>query len=626
MPEKAVQRPTAARRVYLIIALFVALIIIFLLLIQLQMNALNAVRAYVGGEGVWAKAQKNAVISLEYYAESGDEAAWQAYLQAIEEPLGDRDARIELLKPEPDLDVARAGFRRGSIHPEDVEYVISFFRSFRRTSYMDRALTHWTEGDRLIAEMDEVARALHEEISAGRRNPEMVRSFHAKLFEINRKLSLEEDGFSSSMGEAARWAINVFVKLSFAAALLFAALGVALSLPIVARIRATESALSESEQKFRTITTAAMDAIAMLDDQGRTVFFNEAAEKMFGYSADEVMGRDLHPLVSPSRYLDDYRRTYPHFALTGEGAAIGKVLELAGLRKDGSEFPVELTVSATRIQGKWAAVGIIRDITERKRVEQEVRELNEALQTKVDERTRQLLEAQEELVRKEKLALLGQVAGAVGHELRNPLGVMSNAVFFLQSVLPEADETTREYLNIIRKEIAGSTRIVSDLLDSVRTPMPYPEELGVAEVVAQALSECVVPSRVSVRVDVPPAISSLYADRRQIQMVIGKLVSNAIDAMPEGGNLEVVAREDEAGGTIVLSVKDSGTGIAPEDMPRLFQPLFTTKARGIGLGLVVVKNLTEANDGRVEVLSEPGKGSTFSITLPSKVKGGGEGI
>jgi len=245
--------------------------------------------------------------------------------------------------------------------------------------------------------------------------------------------------------------------------------------------------------------------------------------------------------------------------------------------------------------------------------ENSLRLQNEALK----EKTRQLLEAQEELVRKEKLAVLGQVAGSVGHELRNPLGVMSNAVYYLQTVLADADETTKEYLDIIKDEIADAERIVSDLLDSVRTKPPHTETADVAQLVAQVMGKCAIPPSVTVRLDIPSAISPLRVDAMQIQQVLRNLVSNGIEAMAEGGTLEIAAVENRQDGNIRISVRDSGAGIAPEQMDKLFQPLYTTKVRGIGLGLVVVKNLTGANGGRVEVVSEPGKGSAFSITLPS---------
>jgi len=225
-----------------------------------------------------------------------------------------------------------------------------------------------------------------------------------------------------------------------------------------------------------------------------------------------------------------------------------------------------------------------------------------------------LRKAQDELVRNEKLALLGQVADTVGHELRNPLGVMNNAVYYLQAVLPDADETTREYLGIIKNEIADAERIVSDLLDAVRTKPPQPETVAVAELLGNVLRKCAVPPSVAVRMDIPATTPDIRVDPAQMHQVFWNLITNAVEAMPEGGTLEICATKEQQ--SLRISVKDSGSGIAPEQQARLFQPLFTTKARRIGLGLVVVKNLTQANGGSVEVESELGKGSMFTVTLP----------
>jgi signal transduction histidine kinase len=244
--------------------------------------------------------------------------------------------------------------------------------------------------------------------------------------------------------------------------------------------------------------------------------------------------------------------------------------------------------------------------------------LNEELEIKVRERTRQLLDAQEELVRKEKLAMLGQVAGSVGHELRNPLGVMSNAVYFLQTVLSNADEMTNEYLGIIKGEIEASERIVSDLLDSVRTKPPHPETVGVMQLIEQTLGKCSIPPSVDVKLDIPALLPAIRVDPLQMHQVFRNLIANGAEAMPEGGTLEIRAVANETAENIIISVRDTGIGMTPEQLGKLFQPLFTTKARGIGLGLVVVKNLTEANGGAVKVESESGKGTTFTVTLPAQ--------
>jgi len=253
-------------------------------------------------------------------------------------------------------------------------------------------------------------------------------------------------------------------------------------------------------------------------------------------------------------------------------------------------------------------------------------------------RTGELLDAQEELVRKEKLAILGQLSGSVGHELRNPLGVMSNAVYFLQMVLADADETTKEYLGIIKHEIDNSLRIISDLLGFARTRPPQRQSVTVKELVLQSLERCSIPGNVSVTVDIPETLPSLNVDPPQLGQVLMNFITNGAQAMPNGGALRIVARlaatawdepwpgsqvcGDRTGGPlqenvhfVAISVADSGEGITPENKKKLFQPLFTTKAKGIGLGLVVCKNLVEANGGRIVVESEVGLGTTFTVTF-----------
>jgi signal transduction histidine kinase len=238
------------------------------------------------------------------------------------------------------------------------------------------------------------------------------------------------------------------------------------------------------------------------------------------------------------------------------------------------------------------------------------------LEEKVLERTQQLLAAQEQLVRKEKLALLGQIADTVGHELRNPLGVMNNAVYFLQTVLADADDTTREYLGIIKDEIADAERIVSDLLDAVRTKPPQPEAMLLGVLIGKALDKCEIPASVTVKLDIPGALPAVRIDPSQMHQVFWNLITNGVEAMPDGGVLEIRAAEDPVAKIVTVSIRDSGSGIAPEHRGKLFQPMFTTKARRVGLGLVVVKNLMQANGGSVGVESELGRGSTFTVSLP----------
>ena len=378
-----------------------------------------------------------------------------------------------------------------------------------------------------------------------------------------------------------------------------------------------EEALSESERKFRSIFDTAPDGIFTISLEGVLTSVNTAVEQLVGWTNSELVGTAFPVWI----HHEDVERINSAYLSVISGQTVAVQARVRA--KAGGYKVLDFTATPQVEHGSVSGVlGFFRDVSERKQMEEEIRKLNEELEEKVRVRTRQLLEAQEELVRKEKLAVLGQVAGSVGHELRNPLGVMSNAVYFLQTVLAGTDSGVKEYLDIIKNEIASSERIVSDLLDSVRIKPPQIQTVGIAELVAQTLGKLTVPSSVQVKLDMPEMLPPLRVDAQQMQQVLRNLIINGIEAMPDGGTLAIRASADAAAHTASIAVQDSGIGMTPEQMGKLFQPLFTTKARGIGLGLVVVKNLTEANGGKVDVASEPGKGTVFSITLPATYERG----
>jgi PAS domain S-box-containing protein len=375
------------------------------------------------------------------------------------------------------------------------------------------------------------------------------------------------------------------------------------------------ASLRESEERFRMAFQNSAIGMALVGLDGSWLKVNDSLCKIVGYSEQELLGKTFQDITHP----DDLQTDLDFVAQLLAGEIDYFQVEKRYVHKDGRAVWIRLSVSLIRdAEGKPVHfVSQMDDITEDKLAEKKIQKLNEELESKVRERTQQLLQAQEELVRKEKLAVLGQVAGSVGHELRNPLGVMSNAVYFLQTVLTDADDSVKEYLDIIKSEIAGSERIVSDLLDSVRTKPPQPDIVDVQELIEQTLHRCAVPPSVTVKRDIPATLLPLRVDAMQIQQVLRNLIRNGIEAMPEGGTLEIRALENRQDETVTVSVRDSGIGMTPEVLTKLFQPLFTTKARGIGLGLVVVKNLTQANGGSVKVESEVGKGTLFTVTLPA---------
>ena len=255
---------------------------------------------------------------------------------------------------------------------------------------------------------------------------------------------------------------------------------------------------------------------------------------------------------------------------------------------------------------------------------QQVDESRHELENRVQERTRdletalnELHEAQESLVRREKLAMLGQLAGGVGHELRNPLGVMTNAIYYLLMVLKEAPADVKEYLGILRTQIALSEKIVGDLLDFARVKKPQLETLPVEKIVREQLERVGDLDGVKLVEDIAAGLPPVRVDRVQIGQVVLNLMTNALQAMEDGGGtLEVRTRRGE-NGFVRLDVSDTGVGMTPSQLDKIFEPLFTTKARGIGLGLAVSRSLVHANGGEISAVSEPGKGSTVSIDLPA---------
>ena len=213
----------------------------------------------------------------------------------------------------------------------------------------------------------------------------------------------------------------------------------------------------------------------------------------------------------------------------------------------------------------------------------------------------------------ERLAAIGQVAGGIAHELRNPLNVIKTSVYYLLNARNPTPEKTAEHLGRIEKQVGLSDGVITALSNFAKLPLPNLQPFQVETFLREVAQEFDIPDEIKVHFDFPPAMPNAVGDIDQLQIVLRNLIRNACDAMPDGG--ELIIRAADVDGHVAISVADTGHGIEPRDLHRIMQPLYTTKARGIGLGLAMARAILEKNDGELTVVSTPGQGATFTVQL-----------
>lgn len=379
--------------------------------------------------------------------------------------------------------------------------------------------------------------------------------------------------------------------------------------------RAAQKTLSESEARYKSLFESTNDGIALHE-----IVYNEAStavnyrildvnqmyEQILGIPKTTAIGALATQLYGTQE--PPYLEVYARVAETGEPTSFETYFSPMDMHFHISVFSTAPGIFAT----------VFQNVTERKKAEETLRNYSANLEKEVQIRTHELQEAQERLIRQERLAVLGQLAGSIGHELRNPLGVISNAVYYLKAVQTDASPHVKEYLDIIAAETHTAERIISDLLNFTRLKPGERSAVSIEQLVAQALQTNLIPETVAVSTELPPDLPPVLVDALQISQVLNNLIVNACQAMPEGGKLNLKA--SLKGKWLHLSVCDTGGGIPPENIEKIFEPLFTTKARGIGLGLAVSKKLVEANDGRLEVQSRLGEGSCFNLIFPLTIQ------
>ncbi len=345
-----------------------------------------------------------------------------------------------------------------------------------------------------------------------------------------------------------------------------------------------------------------------IDHEGKVVEWNPAAEKTFGYRRAEVIGKELAALVIPPSLQERHRQGLARYLSTGQSSILGKRIEMAALRADGTEFPVELSITRVPAEGSPVFTGFIRDITERKQLEGQLRQL-------------------------QKMESIGQLAAGVAHDFNNILAVIQgNTDLVLGGMVEGSDvEESLKQVAAAAKRGAGLTR---QLLAFSRKEEMQPEEMSLNDVVSgmTRMLGRLLGAEVALQFVPSANLPAVNGDVGMIEQVLLNLAVNARDAMPRGGQLFIstAARtvddthvqgnlESCAGQFVCLRVSDTGTGIAPDVLPRIFEPFFTTKevGKGTGLGLATVYGIVKQHQGWLEVESEVGQGTTFNVYLPA---------
>jgi len=378
-------------------------------------------------------------------------------------------------------------------------------------------------------------------------------------------------------------------------------------------LRKAHAALAESEARVRMVLESALDAIIGMDQQGTIIDWNPRAEAMFGWSRTEALGRSLAETIIPPDQRQAYRHGLYRFAATGEGPMLNRRLEATAWRKDGSEFPVELSIVPVKEGEGHRFYGFIADITERKRAEEKLRH------TEVQLRQAQKMEA------------VGQLAGGVAHDFNNLLTVIGGYTELMENSL-SADAPMLADLREIMNATERAGWLTRQLLAFSRRQILAPQVLDLNTLIAnfEKMLHRLIGEDVTLRTELAPALPPIKADPGQIEQIIMNLAVNARDAMPAGGRLTIetdIVRVDDSypkkvaevppGRYVLLAVSDTGTGMDAETQRRIFEPFFTTKeaGKGTGLGLSTVYGIVKQSHGFIWVYSEPGHGTTFKVYL-----------
>ncbi len=358
----------------------------------------------------------------------------------------------------------------------------------------------------------------------------------------------------------------------------------------VAEIRRYRQGVDDYAARLSAVIDSAVDGIIVIDDRGRIESFNPAAERLFGYQPSEVIGRNVSTLM-PSPHHEEHDGYLLRYLETGEAKIIGKGREVIARRRDGTTFPLHLSVGEMTISGQRKFTGIVHDLSARVRLEQQLRE-------------------------KGSLAMVGEMAAVIAHEVKNPLAGVRGAIEVIGGRLPPGSGDAAMIKEILGR-VDALSELMKDILLFARPPQPRmaPVELTKLMQLTAALAAGD-PALQRVRIEIEGSAPPVQADAELLKIVFLNLLVNSAQAMQGEGTIHVVLANGDS--TCVIRFADTGPGISADTRDKVFTPFFTTKTRGSGLGLATAKSIVEAHSGTISVVSPPSGGTTIVIELPAR--------
>jgi PAS domain S-box-containing protein len=395
-------------------------------------------------------------------------------------------------------------------------------------------------------------------------------------------------------------------------------------------IREQAAALAEGEARLSAIFEAVVEALICIDERGIIETVNPSTEKLFGYAAREMVGRNVSMLM-PSPYHAEHDGYLARYRDTGERRIIGIGREVTAVRKSGEKFPVDLSVAEARTGERRFFVGVIRDITQRKRSEAALRESNEQLagaMTQLEAKHEELRAATQQLWQAAKLASVGELAASIAHELNNPLATVSLRIESALAQTPREDSRRRS-LEIIDQETRRMADLVANLLQFARRGQEQSSTVDVRRELSKAVELVQHQFRkrlIEVAQHFADDAPMIFADRQKLRQVFLNLLVNSVDAMPQGGKMTLrIETTNLSNGkpAVKLEFADTGAGIPPEHLATVMEPFFTTKeeGKGTGLGLAICRRIVNEHGGSITIDSAPSEGTTVRLTLPAENSG-----